>query len=59
MDIKTGETKVVVKFPYEKELVDDLHQEILYVNDKLYFCPRSTKWLYIYDINKKEMKEIR
>ena len=57
-DIKTGEAKVIAKFPHEKELVGDLHAETLYVNDKLYFCPRSTNWLYIYDINKKEMKAI-
>ena len=57
-NIKTGEAKIIAKFPQEKELVADLHAETLYVNDKLYFCPRSTNWLYIYDINKKEMKAL-
>lgn len=55
-DMTTGEAKIIAKFPNERELVGDLQQEILYYNEKLYFCPRSTNWLYIFDLSKREMK---
>lgn len=57
-DMTTGEAEVIAKFPNERGLVGDLHQEMIYSNGKIYFCPRSTDWLYIYDLNKKEMKAV-
>lgn len=53
---KTGNANIIAKFVGERNIVGMLHSEILYLNNKLYFCPRNTNYFSMYDLEKKEMK---
>lgn len=57
-DLETGVSEILSRFPEEEIFVSSMHHNLICINQKLYFTPSSTKWLYIYDISLKEMKKI-
>lgn len=58
-NVETGNTRVRSTFDGERNLVGGLHKDAVCVRDKIYFAPRNTNYLNIYDINTNEMKAIR
>ena len=58
VDLKTNNCTYISMFPNEKAGREKLHCKAEYINNKVYFIPRSADYISIFDLDTKEISQI-
>lgn len=58
VDIKSGETKYIMSFPGENEIIKNQHSKAIVFNDEIYFFPDTGNYIHIFNVNENNITKI-
>lgn len=58
VDIKSGDTKYIMPFPGENEVIKNQHSKAVVFNGEIYFFPATGKFIHVFNVKENNIRNI-